>query len=57
MATFNEVTIQQNNIIISLLKMIAEESLGDEGAFTEEFEEKINKVQKAADDWLNPTLE
>ena len=57
MATYNEVTIQQNRVIISLLKMIADGALGDEGGITEEFEEKIDKVQTAADNWLNPTLE
>ena len=56
MATYNEVTIQQNRVIISLLKMIADNALGDEGGITEDFQEKIDKVQKAADNWLNPTL-
>ena len=37
--------------------MIADGALGDEGGITEEFEEKIDKVQTAADNWLNPTLE
>ena len=57
MATYNEVTIQQNRIMISLLKIIADNALGDEGGISEDFQEKIDKVQNAADKWLNPTLE
>ena len=57
MTIYHEITIQQNRVIISLLKIIADDAVGDEGGITEDFQEKIDKVQKAADDWLNPTLE
>lgn len=57
MTIYHELTIQQNRIMISLLKIIADNALEDEGGITEEFEEKIDKVQNAADKWLNPTLE
>ncbi len=57
MTIYHEITIQQNRIIISLMKIIADEALGDNGGITEELQEKIEKVQTAADNWLNPTLE
>ena len=47
----NDVLVLQNNIIISLLRIIAENSMGEDGGFTDIFENKIEKAHKLAENW------
>ena len=48
---YNMISIKQNDVMISLLRMIAENTGGEEFAFTEQFEEKLTAVKKAAEEF------
>jgi len=48
---YNMLTIKQNDVIISLLRMIAENTGGEDFGFTEIFEEKLTKVHKSAEEF------
>ena len=48
---YNMITIKQNDVMISLLRMIAENTGGDEFGFSEQFEDKLAAVKKAAEEF------
>ena len=47
----NDVLVLQNDIIISLLRIIAENSVGEDGGLSDDFENKIDEAHKLAENW------